>query len=452
MGTKKKTIKTEVIEKARKTEAVMAKLGAIEPPGDFLIAGADKSDELPAPGPLGIKAIAEVQGVSVKSLRTIAEDIENDPKRLDAAVRGFEIDHLIPVNRIKIRRSVLAAKETAEKRMDHAMAALVRKGIYGESYADLCAAASKLDLPEAEAALDLLLSHMETGVIRGKTIDRKTWEGAIELTMLLHEPKVFLDEKAMLAPFLLPHAASLFVCAVLLAYAKAVHRKVTEQNNALDKLNEACEDMGGIGGLISVAKSVGSYAVVDRDALIRKHKAERLTLEERLKDAERKTAKTESAALAPLRAELAFVKAENETLRTKLAEQAARLSSLCEDLWAARTNPGESGSGVLIELPKEGVVFAGGHPNMVKNLRERFPAWRYIDADDRNFPAFTAAEIVFIWSEHMSHPTYQRLMSMLPSGCPVRYCYGTNPDRLLSDMRKNYTEAKAARQKGEKRE
>ena len=111
------------------------------------------------------------------------------------------------------------------------------------------------------------MQHSQYGTVRGKVIDDKTWEAAIELTMLQREPTVFLDKSIMLAPYLEPHCDALFLNAVFMAYFTTIQKRMNEQNDAMDLLNEAVEGVGGIGNLIAVAKFATVHAVAEKEQM-----------------------------------------------------------------------------------------------------------------------------------------------------------------------------------------
>lgn len=98
---------------------------------------------------------------------------------------------------------------------------------------------------------------------------------------------------------------------------------------------------------------------------------------------------------------------------------------------------GEVETSPACTLPANGIAFAGGHPNMVKKLKERFPNWDFISRTN-GATEYRQANFVFIYSAHMSHTLWQRVRSQMPN-TPIFYVSGTNLDLLVQDMQKCYS-------------
>lgn len=91
-----------------------------------------------------------------------------------------------------------------------------------------------------------------------------------------------------------------------------------------------------------------------------------------------------------------------------------------------------------IELPKTGIVFLGGHPNLVKKIKERFPKWCYASTESDS-PAFPSkAEAVYVWSGHLSHPLWHKMTAFYQGREKVLYVQATNIDRLVEEMKYEY--------------
>lgn len=85
------------------------------------------------------------------------------------------------------------------------------------------------------------------------------------------------------------------------------------------------------------------------------------------------------------------------------------------------------------DLPDDGVVFLGGHENMVKKLRERYPRWTFL-ADESTQTVPTNVDIVYVWSGHLSHPLWKRVIDAIGSREKLLYVQATNLDRLKEEM------------------
>ena len=219
---------------------------------------------------------------------------------------------------------------------------------------------------------------------------------------------------------------------------------MNEQNDAMDLLNEAVEGVGGIGNLIAVAKFATVHAVAEKEQMQKSFDARIADLQKQLTKEQERAEKAEKALRAPIERAEATAMSRVEALERELAEKNARIEVLIERLWDAKCQvQTEEKEAKLLDLPEKGVVFIGGHPNMVKHLKNRFPSWRFIDGDDRNFKDLGAPSIIFIWFEHISHPTYHRIMTFAPDACPVRYCNTTNQNRLIEEMKRAWTDLTA---------
>lgn len=422
-------------------EQAIEKLAAINPPDNFLIAGADRAKFLPDGGPRCEQAAVAVHNASVPALKGMLEALDKARDLVETTIRQYEVENQIALNRRHMITNLKTEYETARKRMDHALAALKRKGLYGESFADLYEIAAKKDLHKPYALLELFMEHSQYGIVRGKVIDDKTWEAAIELTMLQQEPAIFLDKSIMLAPYLEPHCDALFLNAVFMACFTTIQKRMNEQNDAMDLLNEAAEGVGGIGNLIAVAKFATVHAVAEKEQMQKSFDAKIADLQKQLAKEQERAEKAEKALRAPIERAEATAMSRVEALERELAEKNARIEVLIERLWDAKyQTQTEEKEAKLLDLPEKGVIFIGGHPNMVKHLKNRFPDWRFIDGDDRNFKDLGAPSVIFIWFEHISHPTYHRIMTFAPDACPVRYCNATNQNRLIGEMKQAWTD------------
>lgn len=419
------------------------KLAAISPPDNFLIAGADRSESFPDGGPRCKRATVAACNASVPALKGMVESLDQEGDLVEATVRQYEIENQITLNRLHMKENLRTECEVARKRMDHALTALKRKGLYGESFADLYEIAAKKDLHKPYALLELFMVHSQYGIVRGKIIDNKAWEAAIELTMLQWEPVAFLNKNIMLAPYLEPHCDALFLNAIFMAYFTAIQKRMNEQNDAMDLLNEAAEDIGGLGNLIAAAKFATIHSVAEKEQMQESFAAEIANLQEQIAKERERAEKAEKALRAPIKRAETTAMQRALALERELAEKNAHIEALIERLWdAKRQVQTEEKEAELLDLPERGVIFIGGHPNMVKHLKNRFPDWRFIDGDDRNFKDLGSPSVIFIWFEHISHPTYHRIMTFAPDACPIRYCNATNQNRLIEEMKRAWTELK----------
>lgn len=92
----------------------------------------------------------------------------------------------------------------------------------------------------------------------------------------------------------------------------------------------------------------------------------------------------------------------------------------------------------LTLLPEKGILFMGGHQNMVKKLRQQFPKWTYVPDDKmRRYPNINH-KIVFYWTKHSSHSMMERVYNKLPDDAVILYVTATNIPMLIKEMQHRY--------------
>ena len=92
-------------------------------------------------------------------------------------------------------------------------------------------------------------------------------------------------------------------------------------------------------------------------------------------------------------------------------------------------------------LPRKGVMFMGGHPNMVKKLRQRFPKWTYVALNELRRKTSVRPKVVFHWSNHSSHMMEEWTFSKMPPNTKshVIYLKSTNLNMLIDEMEELYS-------------
>lgn len=86
------------------------------------------------------------------------------------------------------------------------------------------------------------------------------------------------------------------------------------------------------------------------------------------------------------------------------------------------------------DLPENGILFVGGHTNMVKKLKEIHPSWSYI-SDYINASLPTKVNAIFIWPAHLSHPLWYRINETYQGREKMLYVQATNLGRLEEEMK-----------------
>ena len=89
-------------------------------------------------------------------------------------------------------------------------------------------------------------------------------------------------------------------------------------------------------------------------------------------------------------------------------------------------------------LPKKGVVFLGGHPNMTKKLQQKYPHWQFLSDDQLRKGKALNKEIVFYWTKHCSHKLMRYAYSKLPDTADIHYVTATNIVLLEQEMREGF--------------
>lgn len=93
-------------------------------------------------------------------------------------------------------------------------------------------------------------------------------------------------------------------------------------------------------------------------------------------------------------------------------------------------------------LPQKGVLFLGGHQNMTKKLRQKFPKWQFITDDTQlnRYPTINRS-IVFYWSGHSSHKMMRNVYRKLPADAQIIFVTATNIPLLITEMHHRYLQS-----------
>ena len=92
-------------------------------------------------------------------------------------------------------------------------------------------------------------------------------------------------------------------------------------------------------------------------------------------------------------------------------------------------------------LPLKGVLFLGGHQNMIKKLRQQYPKWTYITDDQLRRCTSVNQTVIFYWTGHSSHKMMRYVYSKLPDNANVIYVTATNLPLLIAQMQCTYQQA-----------
>lgn len=89
-------------------------------------------------------------------------------------------------------------------------------------------------------------------------------------------------------------------------------------------------------------------------------------------------------------------------------------------------------------LPKSGVLFLGGHQNMVKKLRQIFPDWEYISDDLFKRGTLGNITTIFFWTAHSSHSMMEFINARKGEDLSYTFVTATNINRLISEMAEKF--------------
>lgn len=283
--------------------------------------------------------------------------------------------------------------------------------------------------------LALASSYMHSGEVVEIPVD--DWYDAFNLIVIRHEPKAISDPNCTnFAHIISAHLDELY--AIILASYNARIR-------AMQAGGKKNQDSSGVER--SLKKELAALRA-ENEELASKNK----TLQARLDSSVETNAQLReelSQVNAAARKDVLAVEAEHrqeiKDLTKRLEEAEAETKALLEDLVAVEDEvEGTSDDdieGALsgVDLPKEGILFLGGHPNMVKKLRQIYPDWTYLDLKDRaQMRVDRIVDLCFIWSKHLSHTAMNMVARNIKGDFPMVYLEATNLSRLEAEMREGY--------------
>ena len=96
------------------------------------------------------------------------------------------------------------------------------------------------------------------------------------------------------------------------------------------------------------------------------------------------------------------------------------------------------------EIPKKGVMFLGGHPNLVKKLQQVYPKWDFISDEQLRRKASFKQNIIFYWTGHGSHTLMEYVFTRASDSAKVMYVTATNISLLMEQMNSAYNAVAAS--------
>ena len=92
-------------------------------------------------------------------------------------------------------------------------------------------------------------------------------------------------------------------------------------------------------------------------------------------------------------------------------------------------------------IPTKGVMFLGGHPNLVKKLQRLYPKWEFVSDEQLRRKVCFNQRIIFYWTGHGSHQLMEYVYSRRSTDAKVLYVTATNLSLLLNEMNDTYQAA-----------
>ena len=94
-----------------------------------------------------------------------------------------------------------------------------------------------------------------------------------------------------------------------------------------------------------------------------------------------------------------------------------------------------------VQIPSKGVMFLGGHPNLVKKLQQIYPKWDFVSDEQFQRKASFKQDIIFYWTGHGSHQLMEYVYSRISTNEKVMYVTATNLSLLMNEMSVAYSKA-----------
>lgn len=315
-----------------------------------------------------------------------------------------------------------AAFEAQEQRMNHAIKRLKEKNLYFSTCAQIFShIQNSKDLRTLQMATMLYSSFYYS--LDKNEISENTWKMAIEFLVFSLDPDLYYSD-SFLAIFLEQNCTALYMMVLLVYWAQMF------SNNLYHSLSQPKEDP-----LAQSMKELESLKAANSQL---EHKVSEL--KDNLAASKAKISELEKRHWREMLAR----DAENRALSKLLQEDdplepEAIEAPPTEIQDPAINDPHPFTEQELLLLPETGVLFLGGHQNIHKALTNYFPDWQYININDSTFSVPKSCKIVFCWYNHITHSAYQRLKRNMIKGTPICYVTATNPDRLILEMREQYT-------------
>ena len=96
------------------------------------------------------------------------------------------------------------------------------------------------------------------------------------------------------------------------------------------------------------------------------------------------------------------------------------------------------------DIPTKGVMFLGGHPNLVKKLKQVYPKWDYVSDEQLRHKSSFKQDIIFYWTGHGSHQLMEYVYARTSYSVKIIYVTATNLSLLMDEMSTGYSNVTAS--------
>ena len=138
---------------------------------------------------------------------------------------------------------------------------------------------------------------------------------------------------------------------------------------------------------------------------------------------------------------IAELEKENMTLRAEhfeLTRMREYIHSLTEEDLPDNDFDNET---AVKKLRNKSIVIIGGHENWIGKLKELFPSWNYIGANDfsqKIGKMLMKSDMIYFFTDHLSHKTFNKYMDYIRgNGLKYSYIHTVNIDMNLRQMMKD---------------
>jgi len=388
----------------------------------------------------GQEDISDHTLAAILSSKVLNEYYGNDP---EGQAEAFSEEDPLTIDIFKATKS--ACIQQAAKRNAHTLKGIRRKGYYAKSPETL---ARVMDMrtesetgkvrpdflwPALQMFFDVSTDRMRAYGDRYHNFTAEEWEFAIEFGVILARPDQFVDPAVKtFAPVLDECIPFIWLCLLL----KHAVNEVQFRNSILDRIEKAGD----------MARTITE-------------------LNEQLEREQKKSADTaKSAESAKAAWDAERDRARRELLRVEHEKDAqlakmARLANALQDEVSALTSRLQGGEAVPEDnclegqaaepssaeetqaepLPERGVLFLGGHSNLIGKLKAVHPGWTYINTTDyAKKEVGQNIRLVFVWPNYLGHALMWRVYASLPEDIPTIFLSASNLQRLEREMREGY--------------